>query len=259
MTPDNGQSSNQMTSKQAFEKISSISEKVGRPLRVFVNPAILPVTEKSETEGASSSKETNQIGGEESDDFYEFTPADYARLQSSRKEEKFLKTKYLREQDEAAARNRITKAIIRIQFPDEWILEADFRPSDLISTVRDFVTLCLKQKDLPFYFYTTPPKQKLKDETLSLYSSGLVPGAIIHFSPETISEKDKESSTNSTYLQEEIEKLRDLHLLSNTEEEGNVQKENPKESSEIVKPSPPISSSSASTSKSKGKPKWFKG
>lgn len=143
-----------------------MKEKLGREIRVFETTGLSDMSN-----GASTS--------EEPDDFYDFTAEDYYRLLSTKKEDKFLKTRKIREAEEAARRSRSTKAVIRVRFPDNHTLEATFHPSETIQTLVD---LLMKVAARPFYLYTTPPKQQIKDTSQDFYSAGFVPGAIVHLS-----------------------------------------------------------------------------
>ncbi|KAL3346992.1 hypothetical protein AABB24_025428 [Solanum stoloniferum] len=87
-----------MELESAKAKLAAAKEKFGREIRVF------------ETATASSvPPDVSSNVSEEPEDFYEFTPEDYYRLLGTKKEEKHLKTKKIREAEEAARRARITK------------------------------------------------------------------------------------------------------------------------------------------------------
>ncbi|KAJ0428959.1 putative plant UBX domain-containing protein [Helianthus annuus] len=118
----------------------------------------------------------------EPDEFYEFTAEDYYRILATKKEDKFLKTRKIREAEEAARRSRITKAVIRVRFPDNHTLEATFHPSETLQILIDLLIKVLAQPDLPFHIYTTPPKKQIKDLSQDFYSAGFAPGAIVYFS-----------------------------------------------------------------------------
>ncbi|XP_052729487.1 uncharacterized protein LOC108329231 isoform X9 [Vigna angularis] len=77
-------------------KLDALKERAGREIRVF------------ETYVSSSSN--SALSNEEvTDDFYEFTAEDYHRLLAAKKEDKFLKTRKIREAEEAARRSEMTK------------------------------------------------------------------------------------------------------------------------------------------------------
>ncbi|GAV86859.1 LOW QUALITY PROTEIN: hypothetical protein CFOL_v3_30285, partial [Cephalotus follicularis] len=102
--------------------------------------------------------------------------------------EKYLKTRKIREAEEAARRSRITKVVIRVLFPDGHTLEA-FHSSETIQSLDDLLTEAVAQPELPFYIctltsgclaYTTPPKKQIKDMSQD-FSAGFVLCAIVYF------------------------------------------------------------------------------
>lgn len=66
-----------------------------------------------------------------------------------------LLTAQLRELEEDKERinklNRYTKAIIRIQFPDRFVLQGTFTPYETFETVSNFIRSYLNESDLEFY------------------------------------------------------------------------------------------------------------
>ncbi|KAA8530139.1 hypothetical protein F0562_004848 [Nyssa sinensis] len=158
-----------MDSEAAQVKLEAAKQKFGRDIRVF--------------ETSTASQTPNDVSNnEETDDFYEFTAEDYYRVLSTRKQDKFLKTRKIREAEEAARRSRITKAVIRVRFPDNYTLEATFHPSETIQSLFDLLVKVVARSELPFYIYTTPPKKQIKDMSQDFYSAGFIPGAIVYFS-----------------------------------------------------------------------------
>ncbi|XP_020253374.1 plant UBX domain-containing protein 1 isoform X2 [Asparagus officinalis] len=162
-----------MDPEEAKAKLSSVSRELGHEIRVFTNPAT------SETSNAASASSV-----EEPDDFYDFTPEDYYRVMSDKlgAQSQVLKTRKMREAEIAARRARITKAVIRVRFPDNYILEIKFNPSEKILSLMNLLGKVVARPDLPFYIYTTPPKERIKDMSKDFYSAGFVPGAIVYFS-----------------------------------------------------------------------------
>eukprot|EP00271_Cylindrocystis_brebissonii_P010081 TRINITY_DN26182_c0_g1_i1.p1 TRINITY_DN26182_c0_g1~~TRINITY_DN26182_c0_g1_i1.p1 ORF type:complete len:309 (+),score=66.87 TRINITY_DN26182_c0_g1_i1:272-1198(+) len=300
--------------EEAREKIAAVSALVGREVRVFLNPARIPARPAStgeavggaeKVEGADDSSRQNgasQAGSsltgasqagtgqagtssgpnEMPEEFYEFTMADYARVMGAKKEDRFLKTKKLRDEEEAVLRSRISQAVVRVQFPDALILEAVYSPSDTVAAVRETVARCLEDPETPFFFYTTPPQQRIKDETQSLYAAGLAPGALIHIAkeapqppkkkPGAASSSAASSSTKpiiplpSSLLRADVRALQDLHLCTrgetrNEAKEQEAEKERrAKEAAEAEKDSTPVRPVASSTGSKAGggKPKWFK-
>ncbi|KAJ0976967.1 hypothetical protein J5N97_012441 [Dioscorea zingiberensis] len=159
---------------QSQAKLAAIAEELGREIRVLTNSALSP----------ASNEVSASSNADEPDDFYEFTPEDYYRIMSDRlgAQSQVLKTRKIREAEAAARRAKITKAVIRVRFPDNYILEAKFHPSEKIQDLVDLLVKVLAQPNLPFYLYTAPPKERIKDLSKDFYSSGFAPGAIVYFS-----------------------------------------------------------------------------
>ncbi|GJT79140.1 retrovirus-related pol polyprotein from transposon TNT 1-94 [Tanacetum coccineum] len=161
------------------EKLAAAKQNYGREIRVF--------------ETTSSQTSNDPTNDEEPDEFYEFTAEDYYRILATKKEgenttvvqlwaDKYLKTKKIREAEEAARRSRITKAVIRVRFPDNHTLESTFHPSETMQSLVDLLMKVVARPDLPFYIYTTPPKKQITDMSQDFYSAGFAPGAIVYFS-----------------------------------------------------------------------------
>lgn len=125
------------------------------------------------------------------DDFFEVTVDDirrrFAELRSERKrlEEAPLMTKALREAQLEEKLERYPKVVLRVLFPDRYILQGFFRVSETVGAVRDFVSSHLEEPEIPFYLFITPPRAELKDDSLTLFQAQLFPAAVVHFgSPE---------------------------------------------------------------------------
>uniref|UniRef100_A0A8C0WCI8 Tether containing UBX domain for GLUT4 n=1 Tax=Castor canadensis TaxID=51338 RepID=A0A8C0WCI8_CASCN len=103
------------------------------------------------------------------DEFFEVTVDDVrrrlAQLKSERKrlEEAPLVTKAFREAQMKEKLERYPKAALRILFPDRYILQGFFRPSETV---------------------IAPPKTILDDHTLTLFQANLFPAALVHFGAE---------------------------------------------------------------------------
>ncbi|CAG8469797.1 13009_t:CDS:10 [Ambispora leptoticha] len=94
------------------------------------------------------------------DSFYELTPAELQHLLALQKskrraeENTGFKTKAIREQEEKAKEKKYPK----------------------------FVRESLRTPERPFYLYTSPPKNVLSDQEISLYNAELSPASVVHFS-----------------------------------------------------------------------------
>ncbi|OVA20477.1 UBX [Macleaya cordata] len=234
-------SSDPMEAEIAKAKLAAIAERLGREIRVF---------ETSTTSSTSEKVSTNEE--EVTDDFYEFTAEDYYRTLSKKKNDTFLKTRKIREAEEAARRARITKAVIRVRFPDNYTLEAKFHPSETLQSLIDLLMKVISRPELPFYIYTTPPKKQIKDMSQDFYSAGFAPGAIVYFSYDLPKGDDSASANLGPFLQDEIRSLNGLDLISE-------QVESPQSAQEpaVVEPSPNVQEVKPAEKKPV-KPKWFK-
>ncbi|XP_058793588.1 tether containing UBX domain for GLUT4 isoform X2 [Phymastichus coffea] len=125
------------------------------------------------------------------DDFFELTRNDAKALlrdvkkMQSTLEETPLLTEAQRELEKNKGRlHRLYKyqeTIIRIQFPNQLILQGRFRPLENIQAVKDFVRKYLENPESDFTLYTAPPRCNLSPKK-NLIDQDLVPSAIIHYS-----------------------------------------------------------------------------
>ncbi|GFY87270.1 plant UBX domain-containing protein 1 [Actinidia rufa] len=188
---------------------------------------------------------------EEPDDFYEFTAEDYYRIHATRKLDKLLKTRKIREAEEAACRSSITKAVIRVRFPDNYTLEATFHPSEAIQNLVDLLKKVVAQPELPFYIYTTPPKKQVQDMSQDFFAAGFVPGAIVYFSYD-LPRGDDNVSPSGPFLREDVLSLKDLEFMPEQAEPAEVAPE-----PVLSNPSPAVPERKR-TDKKTVKPKWLK-
>ncbi|XP_026311629.1 tether containing UBX domain for GLUT4 isoform X2 [Piliocolobus tephrosceles] len=109
------------------------------------------------------------------DEFFELTVDDVrrrlAQLKSERKrlEEAPLVTKAFREAQIKEKLERYPKVALRVLFPDRYVLQGFFRPSETVGDLRDFVRSHLGNPELSFYLFITPPKTVLDDHTRTLF------------------------------------------------------------------------------------------
>ncbi|XP_065878948.1 plant UBX domain-containing protein 1 [Euphorbia lathyris] len=229
-----------MEAEAAKAKLGAIREKFGRDLRVF------------ETSGLSTS--TNQVpNGEESDDFFEFTAEDYFRIMATKKQDKYLKTRKIREAEEAARKSRITKTVIRVRFPDNHTLEATFNPSEKIQSLLDLLMKVVARPEVPFYLYTTPPKKQIKDSSQDFFSASFIPGAIVYFSYDIPQGDDAATLNSGPFLVEEIMSLKGLDMISERVESAESAPE------PVIAAAPsPVPQESKPAGRKVIKPKWLK-
>ncbi|KAM6164689.1 tether containing UBX domain for GLUT4 [Rhynchocyon petersi] len=124
------------------------------------------------------------------DEFFEVTVDDVrrrlAQLKSERMrlEEAPLVTRSYRETRAKEQMERYPKVVLRVIFPDRYILQGFFRPSETVGDLRDFVRSHLENPALDFYLFIAPPKTVLGDDTLTLFQASLFPAALVHFGTE---------------------------------------------------------------------------
>ncbi|KAI3713263.1 hypothetical protein L1987_71837 [Smallanthus sonchifolius] len=231
-----------MDSQFAKEKLAAAKQNYGREICVF----------ETTTSSQTSNEPTNN---EEPDEFFEFTAEDYYRILSTKKEDKFLKTKKIREAEEAARRSRITKAVIRVRFPDNHTLEATFHPSETVQSLIDLLMKVLAQPDLPFYIYTTPPKKQIKDMSQDFYSLGFAPGAIVYFSYDQ-PKVDGDVATSGPFLKEDVMSLKGLELVP---EQAKPEVDQATTTGSVAATAPaPVQERKPAADKKMVKPKWLK-
>ncbi|KAI3813107.1 hypothetical protein L1987_17823 [Smallanthus sonchifolius] len=231
-----------MDSQFAKEKLAAAKQNYGREIRVF--------------ETTTSSQTSNEpTSNEEPDEFFEFTAEDYYRILATKKEDKFFKTKKIREAEEAARRSRITKAMIRVRFPDNHTLEATFHPSETVQSLIDLLMKVLAQPDLPFYIFTTPPKKQIKDMSQDFYSLGFTPGAIVYFSYDQ-PKVDGDVATSGPFLKEDVMSLKGLELVP---EQVKPEVDQATTTGSVAATAPaPVQERKPAADKKMVKPKWLK-
>uniref|UniRef100_K3Y9S0 UBX domain-containing protein n=1 Tax=Setaria italica TaxID=4555 RepID=K3Y9S0_SETIT len=227
------------------DKLKAVSEELGHQIRVF-----------SREKFAQQPSKLPSADYEEDDEFYELQPADYHNLVSIRKAEKskMLKTRKMREAELAAQRAKIAKAVMRVRFPDGYILEADFLPSDRIHSLVDLLMKVLARPDLPFYLYTVPPKKRILDTSQDFYTAGFVPGANVHFSYDLPEGSLADDLKSGPFLREEIQSLDGLSLLLKPASQPDDSRMN----SPAVQSGVSQSNPAPTANEKPGKPKWLK-
>uniref|UniRef100_A0A8C5QBN4 ASPSCR1 tether for SLC2A4, UBX domain containing n=1 Tax=Leptobrachium leishanense TaxID=445787 RepID=A0A8C5QBN4_9ANUR len=124
---------------------------------------------------------------EPTDEFFEVTVDDirrrFSQLKSERQklEESPLLTKALRESQEKEKLERYPKVVLRVLFPDRYVLQGFFHVTETVGQVKEFVLHHLEDSPLPFYLFVTPPRTELKDDSQTLFQAGLYPAAVVHF------------------------------------------------------------------------------
>ncbi|XP_025052296.1 UBX domain-containing protein 6 isoform X1 [Alligator sinensis] len=118
-------------------------------------------------------------------DFYNLTAEELKREQRLRTEavEKasMLRTKAMREKEEQREMRKYNYTLLRVRFPDGYILQGTFYAREQVSTLYKFVREALQDDWLPFELLA-PGGLKLTDENLAFNECGLVPSALLTLS-----------------------------------------------------------------------------
>ncbi|KAK3930075.1 Tether containing UBX domain for GLUT4 [Frankliniella fusca] len=207
------------------------------------------------------------------DDFFDLTVDDAKQLLRDMKrrqaalEEQPLVTSQYRELEKSkqmlSALNQYKRCIIKVQFPNQLVLQGTFTPLEKVSHVIDFVRKYLQEPSIDFEIFTTPPKQVLiADQTL--FDANCVPGALVYFLSNTC-------PTNGSYIREDV--MAQVSTASAAASAAASMRRNvvPRKSAPIVKQEPSASGSSQHPTRSntdnapksivssdKKVPKWFK-
>lgn len=154
------------------------------------------------------------------------------------------------------------RAIIRIQFPDQLVLQGLFGPLETVLSIQDFVRGYLENPDTEFTLYTTPPKKNL-NPNFRLIDEDLVPSSLIYYSgPSLLKSELKQKLTDPLVATKEATKTRrktTRELQENCNEDPGLNETNV--TGEISTPaSIPGTSKAGNSDQQKGQaPKWFTG
>ncbi|NXJ02045.1 UBXN6 protein, partial [Psophia crepitans] len=115
-------------------------------------------------------------------DFYNLTAEEIKREQRLRTEavEKasMLRTKAMREKEEQREMRKYNYTLVRVRFPDGYILQGTFYARESVSALYNLVREALRDDWLPFELLG-PGGLKLMDENLAFNECGLVPSALL--------------------------------------------------------------------------------
>lgn len=158
--------------------------------------------------------------------------------------------------------NKYGRTVIRVQFPDQFVLQGLFRPLETIETVKDFIKNYLDDPNCEFVIYTSPPKHILNSDA-RLIDENLVPSAIVYYSGQSMlrpSVKEKLTDPRAAG----IEAIKSRTDTTRKEQDSATEKDRSTiiESNNVT-PGPSGSSKSSSSSSSSTRnqnkvPKWFK-
>ena len=99
-----------------------------------------------------------------------------------------------------------TCSVIRVKFPDQYVLEGTFGALEELQAVYIFVRKCLVDESRQFQLYETPPKKLVKDLNSTLYSQGMVPTRLLYFQWKNENEGESTQYLDLKILQNYIQK-----------------------------------------------------
>ena len=123
--------------------------------------------------------ESNRDERDLPDDFYEVTEADFKGMVLSKKaEEPIMQTAAMRELQTLTSMPTYDRALVRVRIPGEIFVQAAFHPQESVVSVLDLVRDCLSPlvAKAKLYLFTTPPRRALTMSS-SLAREGLLPAA----------------------------------------------------------------------------------
>lgn len=101
-----------------------------------------------------------------------------------------------------------TTSLVRIRFPDDYVIQGTFSALEKIGDVYKFVKDNLFIKDREFYLYETPPKKVLQDLKPTLKQARMVPSGMVYFA---WSDLDTTKSSDGPFL--DIASLKDKIIM----------------------------------------------
>lgn len=119
------------------------------------------------------------------DDFFNLKVDELIREQALRNEalekQGMLRTKAMRERDEQLELRRYNFCLIRVKFPDDYILEGLFRTNETLSEVYELVSENLVNDGIPFELAGPSLRKASSSSTNTLAEAGLAPAALLYF------------------------------------------------------------------------------
>lgn len=144
------------------------------------------------------------------DDFYNLTVEEIKQEHQQRKEklerESLLRTKAMREREEKMIIKKYKYTVLRVRFPDGYLLQGTFFAQEWLSSLFEFVCQHLQKNWLP-YDLLGPCGQKLEDKQVTFYDCGLVPSALLTFKwdPEVLADVEAaEGHKVERFLKQEL-------------------------------------------------------
>jgi len=140
--------------------------------------------------------------------FFSITKEEVKREQQLKSEiverENMLRTKAMREKEEMKSRRKYRFCLIRVRFPDNYIIQGTFAVYEPLSAVLEWVTDCL-ETPLPFQLTDSATGGRLEETDETLIQTGLVPTAVMVFSwDEEIAKEVAASGVKPAFLKADL-------------------------------------------------------
>ncbi|XP_043576902.1 UBX domain-containing protein 6 isoform X1 [Chiloscyllium plagiosum] len=142
-------------------------------------------------------------------DFYNLTADEIKREQLMRSEAvdrmTKLRTKAMRERDEQRELKKYNYTLLRVRFPDGYILQGTFYARERVLALREFIHSVLDKDWIPFELMA-PGGQKLKDEAAMFIEVGLVPAALLTLTwdAEVLANLEAAGQSHTSMLKQEL-------------------------------------------------------
>lgn len=123
--------------------------------------------------------------------------------------ESLLRTKAMREKEEAKARRKYKYCLIRVRFPDGWVLQGTFNVHESVSAISEYISSCL-ETPLPHILSDSGSGARLGEgeagPDATLIDLGLVPASLVNFcwDPEIELDLASQGGAPQTYLREDL-------------------------------------------------------
>lgn len=144
-----------------------------------------------------------------SDDFYNLSIDEIRKEQKLREEalekQGMLRTKAMRERDEKLELRMYNYCLIRVRFPNDFMIEAMFKSREKLSDLYSFVAECLENASMPFELFGHSMRKGVENDC-TLAEAGLAPAAVLNFkwNEEAVKEAARFGLDTSLYLNKHL-------------------------------------------------------
>jgi UBX domain-containing protein 6 len=146
-----------------------------------------------------------------SDEFYNATIDEIKQQQKMRNDalesQGILRTKQMRERDEKMEQRMYNYSLVRVRFPDDYILQAVFKSKEKMRDLNEFVQDCLRLKSSFEFFGHSIKKTPVANEdflNVTLAEAGLAPSALINFRYTNANEQSSLTANKSLYIRDDL-------------------------------------------------------